>query len=380
MTARRARTRSRSVVVLSVGFLVAVLVPASTAAAHGKGHGGGPRVTVVASGLDNPRGLGFARDGSLYVAEAGTGGSAPCLAGPEGDEVCFGTSGAVTKVSHGHQYRVLSGLPSIAAPDGSQAIGPSDVTFQDGRLVFTVGLGADPAVRAGLPASGRNHGWLLRQSGHQHVSRIADIAGFEARNNPDGGVPDSNPNSVLATSSGYVVADAGGNSLLRVSSKGKISTIAVFPDTMVDAPPFLGLPPGTRIPMQAVPTSVVRGPDGAYYVGQLTGFPFVPGAAKVYRVVPGHAPKVVASGFTNVIDLAFDRHGSLYVLEIFANGLLSGDPTGALIKVNHNGSHRTVMSTGLITPGGLAIKDGAAYVTNCSTCAGTGQVLRIPLS
>jgi hypothetical protein len=36
---------------------------------------------------------------------------------------------------------------------------------------------------------------------------------------------------------------------------------------------------------------VVVGPDGAYYVSQLTGFPFPVGAANVYRVVPGSAPR-----------------------------------------------------------------------------------------
>jgi hypothetical protein len=38
-----------------------------------------------------------------------------------------------------------------------------------------------------------------------------------------------------------------------------------------------------------------------------------------------------------------------------------------------------VMSAGLITPGGLALRNGAAYVSNCGTCAGGGTVLRIPL-
>jgi hypothetical protein len=373
---------SRKAVLASSAILIALLVPAGAAQAHDQGHGPkgghGPKVTVIASGLDNPRGLAFARDGSLYVAEAGKGGSGPCLTGPEGDEVCVGTSGAITKIGNGHQYRVRTGLPSVASPDGSQAIGPSDVTVADGRIVFTVGLGADPAVRATMPSNVRNLGWLLKTSGKHGVSRIADISGFEAKANPDGGIPDSNPNSVLATSSGYVVADAGGNDLVRVSGKhNKVSTIATFPSQMVDAPPFLGLPAGTQIPMEAVPTSVVRGPDGAYYVGQLTGFPFVAGKASVWRVVPGHAPKIVATGFTNIIDLGFDRHGTLYVLEIFHNGLLSEDPTGALIKVGRHGERKTVMSAGLITPGGLALKDGAAYVSNCSTCAGGGQVLRI---
>jgi hypothetical protein len=185
---------------------------------------------------------------------------------------------------------------------------------------------------------------------------------------------------VTATAGGQAVADAGGNSLQWVAANGSVSNLAVFPDRMAEAPPFLGLPPGTQIPMQSVPTSVVRGPDGAFYVGELTGFPFQPGAARVHRVVPGQAPEVVAEGFTNIIDLAFSADGTLYVLEIAQNGLLSGDPSGALIRVLPGGAKETVLSEGLITPGGLAIRGDAAYVSNCGTCPGAGTVLRIALN
>ena len=89
-----------------------------------------------------------------------------------------------------------------------------------------------------------------------------------------------------------------GNSLLGISH-GKISTLAVFPNRVVPNP--FG---GPDIPMQAVPTTVTRGPDGALYVGQLTGFPFPVGGANVYRIGPGGQPQVFASGFTNIIDIS----------------------------------------------------------------------------
>ncbi|MDG4863964.1 ScyD/ScyE family protein, partial [Streptomyces sp. T-3] len=261
----------------------------------------------------------------------------------------------------------------IAAPDGARAIGPSDVAVVGGAPVFTAGLAIAPAKRDTLPAAGHNIGWLLTSVGGR-VTPLADIAGHAAETDPDGG----NPNSVAITRKGAVVVDAAGNTLVRVAPNGRVSTVAKFPSQEVDAPPGPGTPPGSKITAQAVPTSVVTGPDGASYVSQLTGFPFPVGKAGVFRVVPGQESTLVATGFTNIIDLAFDRHGSLYVLELAHRGLLSGDPTGALIKVKRDGT-RQIVTTDLTGPGGLAIKDGAAYVTDCGVCAGTGSVVRIPL-
>src|SRR6185312_4275011 len=179
-----------------------------------------------------------------------------------------------------------------------------------------------------------------------------------------------------------VVADAGGNSLLKVTQDGKISTLAVFANRLVPAPKALKMPPGAQMPMEPVPDSVTHGPDGAYYVGQLTGFPFAPGAAHIFRVVPGKAPTVFAEGFTNIISLTFDPKGNLYVLEIVKDSLLfaeqGGSMTGRLVKITPAGLRTTVMTDGLVAPGGVAVgRDGALYVTNYSIFSGKGEVLRI---
>ena len=86
-----------------------------------------------------------------------------------------------------------------------------------------------------------------------------------------------------------------------MSPRGHISVLAVFPTIAeMAAPGTLGPTQTTPVPVdaQAVPDSVAVGPDGALYVGELGGFPFNVGTSDVYRVVPGHAPTVYASGFT----------------------------------------------------------------------------------
>ena len=231
-------------------------------------------------------------------------------------------------------------------------------------------------MRAQLGDLGPAFGRLYEVSPSGDLRAVADISAYEAAANPDGGGVDSNPNSVTQADHRLYVVDASGNHLLRVRDSGDISTVAVFPDRLLDAPPGLGLSP--QVPVQAVPTNVVVGPDGALYVSQLTGFPFIPGVARIYRVVPGSPPEIYADGLTNVTDLAFDEHGNLYVVEIAANGLLSGDPTGALIRIRPDGSRETVLSEGLVNPYGVAIgPDGDIYVSNHGSSAGVAEVLRL---
>jgi hypothetical protein len=360
------------------------LLPAGAAAAHGDSS-----PEVVATGLANPRGLDVGPWGTVYVTEAGEGagvavaGNETCVENPEMGTSCVGATGAVTRIGHGYQRRVLERLPSIApvpaepGHEGDDALGPSDISLTDrGGAYLTVGLGQDPAAREALGDLGPSFGRLYKISSFGHVRTVADITAYEGEVNPDGGLEDSNPNSVTTDCGRIFVVDAGGNSLLQVHRSGDISTVAVFPERLLPNPPDL-MPPA-QVPVQAVPTNVVVGPDGALYVSQLTGYPFIPGVARVYRVVPGSAPEIYADGLTNVTDLAFDRHGNLYVVEIAANGLRSGDQTGALIKINRDGSRETVLSEGLVNPYGVAIgRRGDIYVTNHATSATLGEVLRL---
>lgn len=352
--------------------------------------GTGPQVKVVAKGLNNPRGMSFGPDGALYVAEAGTGGTDCVTVPPEGDEeepsqVCFGFTGSITRVAHGRQVRIFNKLPSLTGnPEGVATTGVQDVAFTKNGLRAVVGLGADPNLRAVvIPEKYKYFGYMGQMVfTRKGFTPLVDIAGYEAEFNPEPTAVDSNPYAVINDGTNGVVVDAGGNSLLMVDKNGNISTLAVFPPEIVDIPPDFPIPLPPQFPMEAVPNSLVKGPDGAYYVGQLNGFPFLPGHAKVFRVVPGEEPTVYADGFTSTIDIAFDKKGNLYVLEMAVNGLLagevSGDWTGALIRVNTDGTRDVVMQDGLWAPTGMAIgRDGYVYVANHGIFPGEGEILRI---
>jgi hypothetical protein len=335
-------------------------------------------IREVMSGLNNPRGLAIGPDGGLYVAEAGSGGNGPEIVLESGAVFRYGATGGLSRLLNGVQERVLAELPSLATqlPIGTSAQGLADITFDgSGTAYGVIGLGANPNQRAGLGAVGADFATLVRLSlgGAGPFERIADLGAYEVANNPDGTTVDSNAFGIaLAPGGGFLVADAGANTVLSVTTNGVVSTLDVFPsrpNPLPSAPPTI----------QAVPTAVAIGPDDAYYIGELTGFPFVPGAANVHRFDPATEETTIAySGFTNITDLTFDADGNLYVLQMSTNGLASpmGTGAGALIRIDADtGDRTTIASQGLMLPGSvLAAADGTLYVTNRVTSA-QGQVL-----
>ena len=315
---------------------------------------------AVATGLDNPRGLDL-RGGTLFVAEAGIGGDGSCVPGIFAPEICLGRTGSVTMVTHrGHQRRILEGLPSLAGPDGSFAYGPSDVSVRGGLVFVSVGGPNEPGFRELISEPiGKRLGTIQLLVGRGSAT-IADISAFVARSDPDGPPHETNTHSVLAGRFGVYAIDAGSNSLFGIDWRGRLKLLHVFDKVT--------LPDGTSI--DAVPTNMTLGPDGALYVSTLTGVPFPEGAATVWRW-DGVRATPYAAGLTAAIDLAFGPDHSLYVVEMRSVIGLSG----RVVRIERNGT-RTVVADGLDFPTGIAMGGRAFYVTNHGTSAAIGEVLR----
>jgi hypothetical protein len=209
-----------------------------------------------------------ARGGALYVADAGRG---------------------IVDADSGALVAPLGGINDVAPIGQGEALAVATTETQSG--VFRASRG--------------------------RVSFVADTQAYEVANDPAGDGTDEGSNPFdLARLAGHktLVADAAGNDLLAVDDTGKIDWVASFPE---------------QGGIQPVPTSVVVGPDGAYYVGELTGAPFPVGISRVWRIKPGtrHAAcgtaapsasacSIVATGLTAIIDMQFGPGGKLYVAQI----------------------------------------------------------------
>lgn len=334
---------------------------------------------TVATDLNNPRQLSIGPGGALYIAEAGTADScAPVLGVAPEVEVC-GLTGSITAVRHGHQRRVVTDLPTMTL--NGEVVGASDVIVRGNRIaVLTGGPTVAASVRDSLPVEYADLGTLRTGSlrsvpiSGDALRLAADVSAYEVANNPDhNDPPDTNAAGFAALNAHrWAVTDAGGNTLLMVGRHGE-RTIAVFPAGAPVPNPF---GPGEVAP-QAVPTDVAIGPDDAYYVSQLTGFPFPTGGSTIWRVTRNGDVSAYATGLTMVTSLAW-KGRTLYAVQLDDGNFFDGH-VGSLRRVTPGGSVHEAIATGLSAPYGLAIRGHSAFISVDSTSSGGGSVIRLDL-
>lgn len=266
----------------------------------------------------------------LLSATAAPAGAVTGFAGP-----VFGITGS----AGGGLLAADAGFGVVAIDTEASAIVPvavlpgvTDVAETgDGDLWAITGGG-----EGGSPCEPPGARTLYRVAGSE-ARAVADLCAYEEKHDPHPATVDSNPFDVADLGGGAAaVADAGGNTLLKVTAHGKVKLLAVLPDevvstanikTLLGCPgsrdPLCDLPPA--MPAEAVATSVALGPDGAFYVGELKGFPAPTGESRIWRIEAnarntecgrGSLCSVAFDGFTSVIDLAFGPDGRLYVAEM----------------------------------------------------------------
>jgi hypothetical protein len=342
-------------------------------------------IQVVAGGLNTPRGLIYdAATHQVLVAEAGTaaGDTGKCGIGEGGGKLCFGTTGSIFayNTETGRGKEMITGLPSESLlPAGSAVLGLEALDLYKGQLNGVFGLLGFPSTRTAEGPGAAALGQVAHIASNGTLTPYGDIAKFEIGLYGKG--EESDPYDLVTGSYGTVVANAGGhavngniggNDLELVNPQGQVSQLAAFPQRY-----WKGVHQPANL-IESVPTTVVKIGD-AFYVGELSGAPYFPGSARIWRVVPGKTPHIFAYGFTNIISMTTDQDGNLIVLEMAKKGLSNADQTGALYKISPTTGQRTLLaSTGLTNPGGVVEVGDSFYVTNFATSTGgIGQLLKV---
>jgi len=330
-------------------------------------------VTVITTGLLNPRGLKFGPGGDLYVAEGGTGGplssigSCAQVVAPVGPY----TGGFTSRISRinvgtGSRTTVIDGLPSSQTSPalGGLVSGVADVAFL-GNTLYALLAGA--GCSHGL--AGTTNG-IIRVNPAGTWTLIADLSAFQKTHpvaNPEPGdfEPDGTWYSMIVAREKLYAVEPNHGELVEVSpTTGDVRRV-------VDISASQG---------HIVPTALAL--HGNFYVGNLNTFPIEVGSSKILKINPAGQVHIDATGATTVLGLVFDSRDRMYVLESSAAPGFPAPGNGRIVRVDPNGSVEIVAS-GLSIPTGMTMgPDGNLYVSNIGFGAppGAGQVVRVSVA
>ncbi len=305
--------------------------------------------TIIGQGFVNGLiGVDVDADGKIWITEYGTGND-------DGQVSILNPDGTTTPF--------MTGLPSALNPLTGEIAG-SFRTYQlpNNKVLIVVGEGPHAMGESLLVVDKSNFtpGTPLTLANVELSMKLGDFV-------HDQGLPQSDPyNITWAPNGDILVADAGANQIIRLASgTGTLSTeatLAPIPNPLPFGPPMV----------DAVPTDIVPKADGSgYYVCQLTGFPFIEGAASIFNLDNGGNLTPWQTGFTCLTDMGYDpKDGNLCVLQFAQFGPVDSTlnfypGTGKVIKIMPNGD-KVVIADGFIglAPSFTFDAIGNLYVTD----------------
>ena len=339
--------------------LVAVCTAVSAPSLNAVVHAGDEEVIV--SGLVLPIGLEADAGGRLWVSEMGVGPKGPAAPGVgRVSMLASNLDGSFTLVPLIENIQIA--FNSLGEPSGAQHISFAP----DGSLLLATG---GPNVSKVYPYLGSvlrfDPTYSVLAAGPYEVDGAALIEAIPVFPfvRQVANFPDSNTYSAIEMDGVLWIVDAGANAVISYDGVD-YSVLAEFPNTVN--------PKGTTPPTsQAVPTRIVPDGDGGAYLVQLTGFPFVDGAASIFRLSADGTYTTVATGLKTLVDIDVAADGSLLVCSAGDFDPATGQPTpgtGSVIRVRQDGSFDTFIG-GLWLPTGVEVIGDDVYV--CQFVPGT---------
>jgi hypothetical protein len=370
---------------------VCVLVVTAMASA-GRSRSGAWSVSVVASGLDAPRGLALLSDGTLLVTEAGHAGDV-CRPDSERGQAfthCLGTSSQISKIDlgSGAHTPIISGLFSsatlgVVGIDGIAAQSGRKPGSTTGKLFALVGEAPQPYddwscsnqpadCSAVLATARAQAGQLIEFTTSGTWKPVAGVGAsnydWTRTNHTLSPELHANPYGVLPLLRGTWIVDGGANTLNWIPAAGGNVIASGIPRHF----------PAPGYPADGVPTcvTIVR---GNLYAADLAGRFWKRNGS----FNPTQLPVAETSGASlihHVTGCTADVDGNFYFVDMWGlpgppvqTGPTSAANTGSVVELAKDGT-ASVLASGLNFPNGIAhAPDGSLYVSVGSTCPASGS-------